>query len=116
MATDVRDFYDQLAANYHLIFEDWDASIRNRRIVHQVWDWADGRRYRLHLYITREVRDGWEVQHYVSSYYALLRSELSRALAAVGFTNCRWLSESESGSYQPIVLGRTQSLVFSGEQ
>lgn len=79
----------------------------NRRIVHQVWDWTDGRRYTLHLYITREVQHGWEVQHYVSNYHALLRSELSRTLEAAGFTSCRWLSEAESGFYQRIVLAKT---------
>jgi glycine/sarcosine N-methyltransferase len=26
-----------------------------RRIVHQVWDWIDDRRYTFHLYITREI-------------------------------------------------------------
>lgn len=30
MAEDVKRFYDRLAANYHLIFEDWDASIRRQ--------------------------------------------------------------------------------------
>ena len=28
----------------------------SRRIVHQVWDWSDERRYAFHLYITREVQ------------------------------------------------------------
>jgi hypothetical protein len=75
-----------------------------RRIVHQVWDWIDSRRYAFHLYITRELRDGWETQHYVSNYRAVLREELSRTLRAAGFTRCRWLFEPESGFYQPIVL------------
>ena len=51
-----------------------------RRIVHQVWDWFDDRRYTFHLYITREILDGWESQHYVSTYRALLRSEMSSVL------------------------------------
>jgi SAM-dependent methyltransferase len=75
-----------------------------RRIVHQVWDWIDGRRYAFHFYITREVQDGWETQHYVSNYRAVLREELSRTLEAAGFTECRWIFETESGFYQPIVL------------
>ena len=29
-AESVKGFYDQLAGNYHLIFEDWDASIRRQ--------------------------------------------------------------------------------------
>lgn len=77
-----------------------------RRTVHQVWDWTDERRYVLHLYITREVQDGWENQHYVSSYRAVLREELSVILRAGGFKNCRWISPTESGFYQPIVLAK----------
>ena len=33
MAEGVRRFYDQLASNYHLIFEDWDASIKRQAAV-----------------------------------------------------------------------------------
>jgi hypothetical protein len=29
-----------------------------RRIVHQVWDWQDERRYVVHLYITHEMSNG----------------------------------------------------------
>lgn len=75
-----------------------------RRIVHQVWDWMDDRRYMFHLYITRETREGWESQHYVSSYRTLLREELNRLLHAAGFVNSRWLKPVESGFYQPMVL------------
>ena len=30
MAEGVKHFYDRLASNYHLIFEDWDASIKRQ--------------------------------------------------------------------------------------
>ena len=30
MAEEVKHFYDRLASNYHLIFEDWDASMRRQ--------------------------------------------------------------------------------------
>jgi hypothetical protein len=33
MAEGVKGFYDQLASNYHLIFEDWEASIRRQAAV-----------------------------------------------------------------------------------
>lgn len=78
----------------------------SRRIVHQVWDWSDERRYAFHLYITREVQGGWETQHYVSNYRAVLREELSRILHASGFVGCRWILPVESGFYQPIVLAK----------
>lgn len=60
----------------------------SRRIVHQVWDWIDERRYAFHLYITREFQGVWETQHYVSNYRAVLREEFSRILPGGGI---RWL-------------------------
>jgi len=81
----------------------------SRRIVHQVWDWSDERRYAFHLYITREVQGGWEAQHYVSNYRAVMREEFSRILQAAGFVGCRWILTAESGFYQPIVLAKANS-------
>lgn len=75
-----------------------------RRIVHQIWDWIDDRRYSFHLYITCETEQGWENQHYISNYRALLRDELASLLQGAGFGNIRWLFPAESGFYQPIVL------------
>jgi len=80
-----------------------------RRIVHQVWDWLDERRYAIHLYITREVQDRWESQHYVSTYRSIMRGELSQILARSGFADCRWIRADESGFYQPIVLAKASS-------
>ncbi|MBZ5490770.1 MAG: class I SAM-dependent methyltransferase [Acidobacteriia bacterium] len=80
-----------------------------RRIVHQVWDWLDDRRYTFHLYITREIQDEWESQHYVSNYRSIMRDELSEILARSGFSGCRWIRADESGFYQPIVLAKAKS-------
>jgi hypothetical protein len=33
MAEGIKDFYDQLASNYHLIFEDWEASIYRQAAI-----------------------------------------------------------------------------------
>jgi glycine/sarcosine N-methyltransferase len=75
-----------------------------RRIVFQVWDWVDDRRYIFHLYITREVDQGWQTLHTSAPYRALLRDEVATTLSQEGFENVRWLNEAESGFYQPIVL------------
>jgi len=75
-----------------------------RRIVLQVWDWLDERRYMFHLYITRMVENEWQTLHTTAVYRALLRDELSEALNQTGFTNIRWLLPAESGFYQPMVL------------
>ena len=76
----------------------------HRRIVLQVWDWLDERRYTFHLYITRMVGNEWETFHTTAVYRALLRQELSEALIQAEFTNIRWLVPLESGFYQPMVL------------
>ena len=75
-----------------------------RRIVFQIWDWLDERRYRFHLYITRKTESAWQTFHFTSMYRALLRSELQRILEEAGFINIRWLSPSDSGFYQPIFI------------
>jgi 2-polyprenyl-3-methyl-5-hydroxy-6-metoxy-1,4-benzoquinol methylase len=75
-----------------------------RRILFQVWDWQDDRRYMFHLFITKETSNGWENYHGTSIYRAVLREEISGILAARGFTNIRWRLPAESGFYQPIVI------------
>jgi glycine/sarcosine N-methyltransferase len=80
----------------------------NRRIVHQVWNWSDERRYAFHFYITREVQGCWEAQRYVSNYRAILREEFNRILQAAGFVGCRWISTDGGGFYQPIVLAKAK--------
>jgi glycine/sarcosine N-methyltransferase len=78
----------------------------SRRIVFQIWDWLDERRYRLHLYITRSTESASQTFHFTSIYRAVLRSELGHILEQAGFTNVRWLSPSESGFYQPIFIAQ----------
>lgn len=75
-----------------------------RRIVFQVWDWQDGRRYTFHMYITRETSAGWANFHGASAYRAVLRDEITCTLESHGFTNIRWRFPTESGFYQPIVI------------
>ncbi|HVP00917.1 MAG TPA: class I SAM-dependent methyltransferase [Bryobacteraceae bacterium] len=75
-----------------------------RRIVFQVWDWIGERRYRFHLYITRETPEGWRTLHGVSEYHPVLREELTSILESTGFVHVRWLMPAESGFYQPLVL------------
>lgn len=77
-----------------------------RRIVFQLWDWLDDRRYVFHLYITREVATGWESFHTAGCYRGIRRDELSTFLSRAGFKDARWLMPDESGFYQPIVLAK----------
>jgi hypothetical protein len=82
----------------------------SRRIVHQVWDWSDERRYAFHLYITSEVQGAWETQHYVSKYRAVLREEFSRILEAAGFVGCRWILTADPGCLRSSSLLRNSAV------
>jgi SAM-dependent methyltransferase len=76
----------------------------HRRIVFQLWDWLDDRRYVFHLYITREIQKQWQTFHAAAAYRAILKDELAAVLRQAGFINPRWLLPAESGFYQPVVL------------
>jgi glycine/sarcosine N-methyltransferase len=81
-----------------------------KRIVFQVWDWLDERRYRFHLYITRSTEEaGWHTVHFTSTYRAVLRSELEDVLHRAGFSTVRWLMSPNSGFYQPIFIANRNS-------
>jgi hypothetical protein len=78
----------------------------DRRIVHQVWDWSGKDRYLVHLYITAMQEGKWRAHHFVGEYRAVLRDEVTTALADAGFGQIRWLMPEESGFYQPLVMAR----------
>jgi hypothetical protein len=124
MEDPVARFYDELAADHHLIFADWRSSVpwqaelprvfdgpTGRRIVFQVWDWEpDGRAYTFHLFLVRQAGSRWRTTHQSARYRAVLRDELSAILYQAGFSEIRWLMPDESGYYQPIVLARRRSI------
>jgi hypothetical protein len=78
-----------------------------RRIVFQIWDWIDHRRYTFHLYVTRELGNEWQTFHTAAVYRVLRREELTVALREARFKTVHWLLPPESGFYQPIVLAET---------
>jgi hypothetical protein len=74
-----------------------------QRIVHQIWDWRDDRRYVVHLYITREIRDGgWEVKHLTRYYREVTPREIAIQAEKAGFRNAEVLYPATTGYYQPI--------------
>ena len=96
----IRD-YDALLQQRPVVQAPAFYSDHGRRcIVHQLWDWLDERRYLFHLFITRELQDKWDAQHYVSNYRAVRRDELSTLAQAAGYTRCRWSDEF----YQPLLI------------
>jgi SAM-dependent methyltransferase len=74
-----------------------------RRIVFQVWDWLDDRRYTVHLHISRQAEQGWEHHHFVGCYRAVPSEELAAMVASAGFEKVRVLPPADTGFYQPIV-------------
>lgn len=117
-----RNFYEKLVDKGLLIISirDYDEILQNRqratlprvmdegkRIVFQVWDWAEaGHHYITNQFIVQEIDGSWKTQVNSTSYRALLRSELSTKLEEAGFADIRWHMPSESGFYQPIVTAR----------
>jgi glycine/sarcosine N-methyltransferase len=73
------------------------------RFVHQVWQWQ-GEQYALHVYMTLETESGWKVRHFASTYRALRRSDLNRALQTAGLHDILWLEPGTTSFYQPIVI------------
>ena len=68
-----------------------------RRIVHQVWDWHDERRYSVHLYITRQTSGpDWQSSHFVGHYRAITPDELASIASRVGFNDVRVLAQAEN--------------------
>lgn len=80
-----------------------------RRVVFQLWDWADsGDRYRNHQFLIREADGDYSVKHFQTDLRALLRNEFISAVERAGFADARWHAPEESGFYQPIVTGFNQ--------
>jgi glycine/sarcosine N-methyltransferase len=75
-----------------------------RRMVHQVWDWLDERRYVVHLFITRQLPDlEWSTSHFVGRYRAITPQEVAAHAERIGFQQVEILPPARTGFYQPVV-------------
>ena len=97
---------EQLKITEPLFFMDG----QYKRIVHQVWDWVDERRYILHLYITQENQNGWQSHHFTGRYRAITLNEIAALIKKSGFQEVKILNQKESKYYQPIIIGKTSDL------
>ena len=80
-----------------------------RRVVFQVWDWAEGGdRYLNHQFLIKEAGGDYGVQHFETELRALLKHEIMTAVDRAGFGDARWHLPEESGYYQPIVTAVNQ--------
>ena len=74
-----------------------------QRIVFQVWDWLDDRRYVVHLYISRHVGQSWQDHHFIGHYRAISVEEVCALAVSAGFTDVRTRTPAETGFYQPVI-------------
>ncbi len=80
-----------------------------RRVVFQLWDWADnGRQYRTTQFLIKKTDDGYELKHFETELRALQREEVMAAVQGAGFEDVCWHVPEASGYYQPIVTARNQ--------
>ena len=80
-----------------------------RRVVFQLWDWADnGRQYHNTQFLIKKTDDGYELKHFETELRALLRHEMMAAVERAGYADVRWHVPEESGYYQPIVTACNQ--------
>ncbi len=80
----------------------------SRRIVFQVWDWLDERRYVVHLHIDNEIPQGWVTHHFVGQYRAVTTDELLRLANKAGLQRVCVLPSSKTGFYQPIIVAEVR--------
>ena len=102
----IRDYDQLIPERPHNLPPNFYSDGGRRRIVFQIYDWIDERRYRFHLYITRNTESAWDTVHLTSTYRAVLRNELRDILLQAGFGSVRWLFPPESGFYQPIFIAQ----------
>jgi glycine/sarcosine N-methyltransferase len=99
----LRDYEKLMAERPSMMLPAFFQDGELRRLVHQVWDWTDERRYRFHLYLTFEDADGWQAHHVTGTYRAVTPAEVIALTEKAGFKAVRLLSPEDSGYYQPII-------------
>ncbi len=78
-----------------------------RRIVFQLWDWADsGLQYHNTQFLIKANGNGYELKHFETDLRALRRDEILAAVQSAGFDDANWHDPETSGYYQPIVTAR----------
>lgn len=77
------------------------------RIIFQLWDWHDGTNvYTLNHFIMQQINGEWKTKQDKTKYRALLRSEFSKILSGVGFSDIEWYMPEDSGYYQPLLIAK----------
>lgn len=104
----VRDFYEELADEYHLMFADWRQEIpRQGEALDRLIRREAGSAAASVLDFVRASGVEYRTSHHASRFRALRRAEVDDALQAAGFRDIRWHSPADSGFYQPVVTVHT---------
>ena len=80
-----------------------------RRVVFQLWDWADdGRSYNNHQFLIKETDGSYELKHFETELRVLLRDEIMKAVQDAGYQEVTWHTPEDSGYYQPVITARNR--------
>jgi glycine/sarcosine N-methyltransferase len=77
----------------------------DRRVVLPIWTWLDDRTYELVHVTGREAAGAWRFATRTARYRAVRVEEVADAFREAGLTAVETLAPSESGYYQPLILG-----------
>ncbi len=103
----LRDYDALLADKRHFNNQHVQDRPDGRRVVFQLWDWAnDDRSYRNHQFLIKENNGQYELKHFETVLRVLLHDEIITAVRAADYKDVRWHDPGESGYYQPIVTAR----------
>lgn len=81
----------------------------DKRIVFQMWEWLDDRRYEVHLHINELKKGVWTSRHSVGQYRAITPNELVALADQAGLSEIEVLNSDATGFYQPIIRARLQA-------
>ena len=105
----IRDYEEVLQERPSFTTPKFVTTESDKRVVFQVWDWLDERRYELHLHINELHGDTWTCHHSVGQYRAVTPSELAALVEQAGFSEVQVLAPEATGFYQPIVRAHLQA-------
>lgn len=82
-----------------------------RSVLFQFWDWADDEAtYQLTMFIMKQGGSEWVTTTHISTYRAVLRSELGRLAREVGFVDVDWHLPAETGHHQPLMTAHRPAI------
>jgi glycine/sarcosine N-methyltransferase len=105
----LRNYDDLLAERPRFQAAQVHDTEEGKRIVFQVWDWAeDGSSYDMSYFVLRERSDAFDVTCERTRLHAHTRAGLVEALAAAGYADVRWHAVEADGRPALAVLAGTR--------